>query len=128
MEIDMTIKPSQKRPQAAGAASGAKMLVTAASLAALVGGWAGFTIQKSTEIETAQENGIEQASQNEMQSASLVLPPLPTLIPEPGAAPSANLPTPSPLVLKPVPTIGIPPNAQSEKPPSRGSIGRTQTS
>lgn len=85
----MTTTPSnpagqpRKRPSRASGAGGAKMLITAASLAAVVGGWTVLTLQQA---ESAGANPaavpVDEPADEEMV---MDLPPLPTLIPEPAA-------------------------------------------
>ena len=74
----MNNQPTPKRG-APGGAPGAKVLITAASLSAVIGGWAGFALSKpapadaSLPAETPAQVAIE-------------LQPLPTLVPEPTAS------------------------------------------
>lgn len=114
--MTLSSTPPTNRPRSSRNASGAKILITAASLAAVVGGWATFTLQAA-----------DPGSADPSEQADLDLPPLPTLIPEPqnlqaavgvplaapvsapGALPAANpLPAVNPLAPNATPLPGIP--------------------
>ena len=75
----MTNQTSPKnRAGRSSGTTGAKMLITAASIAAVIGGWAGFTIEQA---RSAAKESTEGASSTDQ--VSLELAPLPTLVPEP---------------------------------------------
>jgi hypothetical protein len=74
----MSSSPSPKRPAPSSKSSGAKILVTAASLAMLMGGWAALAIRQSM----LNPQGNEDVSDDLVHSV-LELPPIPTLVPEP---------------------------------------------
>lgn len=77
----MQTNKSPKSAKPGAATTGVKFLITAASLTAVVGGWAVFSLKEPTPATT--------------QPAALVLPPLPTLVARPGqtaqSAPEANI-------------------------------------
>jgi len=74
----MTTPYSPKRKSHHSSAPGAKVLITAASIAAVLGGWAGLTIQHN------QGGGSLQVTNATFPGEVLTnLPPLPTLIPQP---------------------------------------------
>lgn len=75
----MSPKRSVKRSGSSSGTNGAKMLVTAASLTVVVGGWAVFTIRQPDYAAAKGKNIIEEEPNQEV----LDLPPLPTLVPEP---------------------------------------------
>lgn len=83
----MSPSPSPKKSAKSSSSTGAKILVTAASLATLVGGWAEFAIQQSTLNSQKSVDVLDDASQ-----AVLDLPPLPTLVPEPSSIPVVTRP------------------------------------
>jgi hypothetical protein len=60
---------------------GVKVLITAASLAATVGGWATISAQDNTSASTAQ--AIVPAPTSSVTTISIDLPPMPTLVPPP---------------------------------------------
>ena len=103
----MLPKHTPKRPAASSSVTGVKMLVTAASLAAVVGGWAGFTVHQS---RSSAQNEV--VVPDDPSQVSLELPPLPTLVPEPGPIPGlrkiAAVPGSSPMVVAPVPGLPAP--------------------
>ena len=103
----MPANRSPKRSGASASATGAKMLVTAASLAAVVGGWAGFTIHQSNTAKQASNTAPYDPSQ-----VSLELPPLPTLVPEPSPMPGfrtiAAIPPAGSVIATPVPGLPVP--------------------
>ena len=75
-----------RNPAGATGVTSVKMLVTASSLAAVVGGWAALTLL----APQAQSQEIEEAdSEGEIE---LELPPLPTLVPEVSAVIPARIP------------------------------------
>lgn len=69
---------SVKRP--GSGVPGAKMLITAVSVAATLGGWALITANDAKPV--AQVTTVSQSARSQSASA-LVLPPLPTLVPPP---------------------------------------------
>jgi hypothetical protein len=73
---------SRKRANRGSSAGGVKMLITAASLAAVVGGWTVFTLQQteSSDLNAAAADALDDYASEEVV---MDLPPLPTLIPEP---------------------------------------------
>ena len=113
-------KPSRNPAGATGVTS-VKMLVTASSLAAVVGGWAALTLLgPKAEAKVAEE--ID--DQGEME---LELPPLPTLVPEVSAVAPARIPVSMTLAGLPVTNpIGvlppqITPGVTNAPPPKPGS-------
>jgi hypothetical protein len=70
-EYFMQTKNSPKRPNPGATTTGVKFLITAASLTAVVGGWAAFSLKEPAPTVTTEQ-------------AALVLPPLPTLVARPG--------------------------------------------
>ncbi len=76
----MSPLPSPKRSASSNNSAGTKILVTAASLATMMGGWAALALQQSTLNAQNSVDGSEDASQ-----VVLDLPPLPTLVPEPSS-------------------------------------------
>lgn len=82
--MSTTSKP--KRSKSTGAA-GAKMLITAASLTAVIGGWASFTAR---EAQLPEQSDLEEAADDNNQ-LSIDLAPLPTLIPEPRSKPALRV-------------------------------------
>ncbi|GEM_PF-3176114 len=74
------VKPS-KKPNTGG--PGVKMLITAASLAATVGGWALISAKETTSVQPVQESAAAQpvAQQVAAPVFSIKLAPLPTLVP-----------------------------------------------
>ena len=103
----MSPKHTPKRSAASSSTTGVKMLLTAASLAAVVGGWAGFTVHQS---RTTAQNEV--VLPDDPSQASLELLPLPTLVPEPspvaGLRNVAVVPGISPIVAAPVPGLTAP--------------------
>jgi hypothetical protein len=83
------------------------MLITATSLVAVVGGWAGFTIHQSY---TSDQKDIK--SSDDSSQVSLELPPLPTLVPEPSSTPghntAATIPGLAPVAAAPVHGLPVP--------------------
>ncbi len=79
----MTTSNSPKRTAPASKSIGARMFITAASLATLVGGWAALALGQAS--QEAQKN--PPASGDDFHLI-LDLPPLPTLVPEPSAIPT----------------------------------------
>ena len=83
----MSSSPSPKKSAPSSNSAGAKILVTAASLATVVGGWAALALQQSTLNTQESINVSDDSSQ-----VVLDLPPLPTLVPEPSSVPTGILP------------------------------------
>ena len=104
----MSQLPSPKRSASSSNSSGTKILVTAASLATMMGGWAALALQQST---LNAQNSVDVA--DDASQVVLDLPPLPTLVPEPSSIPrvtSPNRPVTSPITFSPysVPTANPP--------------------
>jgi hypothetical protein len=81
----MTTSHSLKRKSHPSGTPGAKMLITAASITAVIGGWAGFTLQQY------QAGGSMQATTAAASGEVVMnLPPMPTLIPQPSGSTLTN--------------------------------------
>jgi hypothetical protein len=87
----MTTKGSQKRSPAPSGAPSVKMFLTAASLTAIIGGWAGFTVQQAHSADT--EAYTETADTNQV---AMDFPPMPTLVSPPGVTLVSLNPTVTP--------------------------------
>jgi hypothetical protein len=118
----MSTSHSPKRSASSSNSVGAKILITAASLATLVGGWAALARQQSTQKTQANLDVPDDTTQ-----FILDLPPLPTLVPEPSSIPivkSPDLPGSHPVAFSPYSTpIAIVPmvkplSGSSQKDPS----------
>jgi hypothetical protein len=109
----MTGKLPRKRNSGS---AGMKTLMTIASITAVIGGWAGFTLKESA---SAKPEAPEDVNEDETNTANFVyeLPPIPTLIPEPvrltnrqlsAVLPNANIPAVNPVnglpIVTPIPT------------------------
>jgi hypothetical protein len=118
----MSNSPSPKRSAPSSNSTGAKILVTAASLATVVGGWAALALQQST-LNTQKSVAVS----DDASQVVLDLPPLPTLVPEPSSIPlvtSPNLPGSPPLTFSPYSTpVANPPIVTA---PSSGSKNTSQ--
>jgi hypothetical protein len=125
----MSASPSPKRSAPASTSAGAKILVTVASLAAVVGGWAALAIQQS--IQNAQKSvGVS----DDASQLVLDLPPLPTLVPEPtyiSVMTLPNLPVSSPLAFSPLstplanpPLVTAPPSVENKDGIQKGTSGK----
>ncbi len=93
----MSPAPSSKRAGSSNSIAGVKMLVTAASVTAVVGGWASYVIQqaKAYNQESASTDVPDTTDISDESSQVMVqLPPLPTLVPVPSTMPMAaeNIP------------------------------------
>ncbi len=84
------------RPSKPAGAPGVKTFITAASLAATLGGWALLTLKPSAAADAATPTGVPPAPTRSV--VTLNLPPLPTLVPAPdlpapviGGLPSAPM-------------------------------------
>jgi hypothetical protein len=66
------------KPTTRPATNGVKMLITAVSVAAVVGGWAAFTLQESGAVDVDPAD-----TANSTRPEVVQLPPLPTLVPTP---------------------------------------------
>jgi hypothetical protein len=104
----MSPLPSPKRSASSNNSAGTKILVTAASLATMMGGWAALALQQST---LNAQNSVDVA--DDASQVVLDLPPLPTLVPEPSSIPtitSPNRPVYSPITFSPysTPTVNPP--------------------
>jgi hypothetical protein len=125
-----------KRKRNSGSA-GIKTLVTVASLTAVIGGWAGFTLKQSAD---AKAEASEDNTDDETNTSSFVyeLPPIPTLVPEPAklttrklsaVLPNANMPVVNPLgglpIVTPVPTSQPSNQKTNDTAPSSKSSGKS---
>jgi hypothetical protein len=123
----MSSLPSPKKSAPSSNSAGAKILVTAASLATVVGGWAALALQQSTLNTQESINVTDDSSQ-----VVLDLPPLPTLVPEPSSVPTGILPNrpvsappiSTPLTYAPYSTPVVNPPVVTA--PSRGNTDSTQ--
>jgi hypothetical protein len=86
----MSSSPSPKRSTRSSNSAPAKILITAASLVTMVGGWAALALQQSA--LNAQKNA---AVSDDTSQFVLDLPPLPTLVPEPSSIPTGASPNPT---------------------------------
>jgi len=84
----MTTRNSSKRAGASVGAPGVKAFLTAASLTAILGGWAGFTAQ--------QNDLLQPEPASDEAQVVLEFPPLPTLVSGPGAAGPGATPVATP--------------------------------
>lgn len=117
------------RGKSASSATGAKMLVTAVSIASVFGGWVWFTLQQSREAQA--EETAPQPAVTQIVETLPTLPPLPTLVPErvgvgvtapaagavlPGAPALPGQPAAAGLPLLPTPQIAGLPGSPSKDP------------
>jgi hypothetical protein len=126
----MTTRNPQKK---SGSAAHLKMVVTAASLTAVIGGWASLTFQQTwgagaEEVET-------QIASDEAEELTYELEPLPTLVPEPTFIPYnrqysvpvsiAGLPSAQPVLMSAQVTPVVALNLGKDKPETeRGGQGK----
>jgi len=113
----MSPTPKSKRSKSSSGAAGVKMLITAASLTAVIGGWASFTA-RGAGVQLPDQNDTEEAA-DDNHRISVDLSPLPTLVSEPSpvptlrvvtglpsstnrviASPGSGLPVPTPIAAK----------------------------
>jgi hypothetical protein len=105
----MSASPSSRKSGRSGNTNGVKMLVTAASVAAVVGGWAVFSVEQANTANLANNSDPNSASDTTGNQIALDLPPLPTLVPEPSKVASAPVKSsiasvlPAPIVSTPQP-------------------------
>ncbi len=127
----MSSSPSPKRSSQASNSAGAKIFVTAASLATVVGGWATLSFQLSAQNAQKSVDIPDDASQ-----VVLDLPPLPTLVPEPSSIPMVRLPNRSvsaPLAFSPYstpaanPTVATAPVSGKKKSSPKESSGKGES-
>jgi hypothetical protein len=127
----MSSSPSPKSSASAANSAGAKIFVTAASLATVVGGWAALSLQQSAENTQASVEVPDDASQ-----VVLNLPPLPTLVPEPSSIPtnsSPSRPVSAPLTFSPYstpaanPTVATVPASGKKNTSSKESSGKAES-
>jgi hypothetical protein len=81
LQLPITIRTYKMNPSRSGA-PGVKMLITAASLAATLGGWAVFAYTEARPI-TSQPQPAVIALASRASVTALNLPPMPTLVPLP---------------------------------------------
>jgi hypothetical protein len=147
----MSSKPNPKRSKSASGAAGVKMLITAASLTAVIGGWASFTARGAGAQLPEQNNNEEAIDDNHRLTVDLS--PLPTLIPEPSpvptlrvvtglpsstsrvvASPGSGLPAPTPVAAKDSSAKGKGSSSkgaapkESSKPPKPDPVSNTRSS
>jgi len=148
----MSPTPKSKRSKPSSGAAGVKMLITAASLTAVIGGWASFTARGAGAQLPENNDGEETIDDNHRLTVDL--PPMPTLIPEPSpmptlravsisglpttgrviASPGSGLPAPTPVGVKD--TSGKGKNSspkdvapkESSKPPKPEPVSNTRSS
>ena len=110
----MTATPSSKKPARSSNANSVKMLITAASVASVVGGWAVFSVKQSFSASAGTTS--DQTTTANANQVVVDLLPLPTLVPYPSGMQtvgvSASLPAPitgvSPTTPQLAPTPGAP--------------------
>jgi hypothetical protein len=105
----MSSLTSPKKSASSSNSAGTKILVTAASLVTVMGGWAALALQQQSTLNA--QNSIDVP--DDASQVVLDLPPLPTLVPEPSSIPlitSPNRPVTSPITFSPysLPTVNPP--------------------
>ena len=125
-------KPSRKKDGAAGA----KMLVTAASIAAVISGWAAFTVSQSQAVGDSEIVTVDDESMS--AEVAVILPPLPTLVPEIGGIPTTGATFPTNVTPTPIaPPVGVSPGGKepstktvkiANKPAKRNPVTKTHSS
>jgi hypothetical protein len=87
----MSASPSSRKSGRSSNPNGVKMLVTAASVAAVVGGWAVFSVEQSKTANLASNSDTNNSADATTNQVALDLPPLPTLVPIPSTVASSSV-------------------------------------
>ena len=89
------VQSHSTRPKTSQAAApGVKLLVTAASFTAMLGGWVAFTLQQNPQAAAAGPVGDDIQAASSME-VLIDLPPLPTLVPQPSLQGFPTAPQPA---------------------------------
>lgn len=146
----MSSKPNPKRSRSSSGAAGVKMLITAASLTAVIGGWASFTARGA---QLPEQNDNKDAA-DDNHRLTVDLPLLPTLVSEPSpmptlrvvsglpsspssviSSPGSGFPAPTPAAVKDSSGKGkgsspkdVAPPKEPNKPPKPDPVSNTRSS
>jgi len=99
----MTQTQPPKRNSPSSNTTGVKILVATASVTAVVGGWAAYTVQQSQPVDQNVANKPDGATDQATQG-TLDLPPIPTLVPEVSSRVAVSAQTGLPVAVAPLGT------------------------